>query len=208
MGKKLTARRIWPDVARLLQKRREFRDIRDPNVASSVTAFLAWKAFLIVVRGSATGDEKDQCREVVTRALVEFPILWENAEHFVKSLRPLQSQSANVVGDWYAEPSWTEAQTKGRVAWATRSIGRLHEAMTRKDHRETFAGEIAEHAYAIRSAVLAHGAVHSTGNLFQLIVPRFEDFVARVACAGYAHRAQLPLKEAYEECNVGIITET
>ena len=203
MARNSPTRRIWPDVARLLQKRREFLDIGDPTLASSVTAFLAWKAFLIVARGSTTGDEKSQCRRVVIEALDLYPALWANATSFVRALRPLQSASVNVVGDWYADPSRSQREVLSRVGWAQRSIGKLHAAMERKERDATFASDIADHAYAIRSAALAHGAVHSTGNLFQLIVPSFEDFVARVACARYASRAKLELIAAYEECNLG-----
>jgi len=195
--------RVWPDVPRLLLQRKSFLDIRDTNVASSVTAFLAWKSFLIAARGSFPGPEKLKCVQTVQMALVDNPSLWKDAERFVTALRPLQRESANVVADWYAEPSWTKDAIRGCVERVQRDIGTAYDAIKRQDHTERVAELVGKQAYSIRSATLAHGAVHSTGTLFQRIMPAFEMFVARTACTAYAKRAELDLSTAYEECNVG-----
>jgi hypothetical protein len=189
-------------VPRLLQKRRDFRDLADPSVSSSVTAFLAWKAFLIVARGSSTGIEKIQCRHVVRATAATFPELRAPAKRFASALKAIAAGTPTTVADWYSDPALEADDTRKRVQWAKRSIAKLNETLSSDRVGDSVAEELADHVYAIRSAVLAHGAIHSTGNLFQLVVPAFEDFVSMVACAGYAQRAGITLTEALEECRV------
>lgn len=196
------SRKPWPDVPRLLQRRRHFQDLGDHSVASSVTAFLAWKAFLIVARGSSSGAEKDQCATLTSSMLSQHSDLWLPAVEFAKALKPLSRQTDMMLGDWYADPALSPREFENRVRWARRSIVKLNKDLSSGDRGEAVSKALTDHAYAIRSAVLAHGAIHSTGNLFELIVPAFEEFVSQVACAGYAERARIPLAEALEECRV------
>ena len=196
------SRRPWPDVPRLLQKRREFQHIGDQSVATSVTAFLAWKAFLIVARGSSSGPEKDQCEALVRRMLFKFPELWPTAENFVRTLKTLSTASSSEIADWYADPSLSKKKIEDRVSWARRSIVNMSGALAVRTHTDSQALELAGHAYAVRSAVLAHGAIHSTGNRFAIVVPAFEDLSSQIASAGYAERADIPLSVAFEECHV------
>lgn len=171
-------------------------------MATSVTAFLAWKAYLIVARGSVNGPEKVQCGRLATLMLGKFDELWPTAAAFAKALKPLTVASAVELTDWYADPSLPAKTIDKRVRWAKRSIASVNAAVERQARGDALAEELADHAYAIRSAVLAHGAIHSTGNRFQVIVPLFEEFTSRIACAGYADRAEISLQDAFEECRV------
>lgn len=194
--------RPWSDVPRLLRKRRQFADLGDRSLASSVTAFLAWKAFLVVARGSAAGEEKQQCISTVAEVLSQHPGLWTAAEAFGKALRALRQASPAVVTDWYCDAAWDQAKSKRHVEWALRSIREINERIAAGQRTSAEAAILADHMYAMRSAVLAHVSVQSTGNLFQHLVPPFEQLTCRVACAGYAQRAGLDLSAAESECDV------
>jgi hypothetical protein len=195
-------RRPWPDVPRLLQKRRQFAELGDRSLASSVTAFLAWKALLVVARGSETGDEKQQCIRTVTMALSHHPEFWAEAESFTRALRALTQVSAAVVQDWYCDTAWEPDKSARHAEWATRSIREANELMAEGRKDATLAERVGDHLYAMRSAVLAHASVQSTGNLFQLVVPPFEQLTCHVACGGWADRAGIALDVAMEECDV------
>ena len=189
-------------MPRLLRKRREFGELTDQTVATSITAFMGWKAFLIVARGSHSGAEKAQCEATTVTVLNGFPELWQLTETFANRLRALRQESLPTAADWYCDPSWDQDQTEGRVRWAMRTIKELNEALTAGKRTPAVASLISDHVYAMRSAVLAHTSVQSTGNLFQHIVPSFEALVCALACGGYAARAKISLDQAKTECNV------
>ncbi len=191
----------WPDVPRLLQKRQDFLGL-EAALASSVTAFLAWKAFLIVARGGFQGSEKNQCSELISTALSRHPSLWPCARNFATSLKPLANESPAVVADWYAEESWEPDARERRVSWAKRTLREMAAANEHEKGGSRLLEHLSDHAYAVRSAVLAHGAIHTTANHFERIVPAFEVFVSHVACAGWAERARLSLDAAMMECRL------
>jgi len=196
--------RPWPDVPRLLKKRNDFRQLLgDATLAGSVTAFIAWKAFLIIARGSLDGDEKAQVRGLFRATMgADRDLLWIAASAFVTSLRGIAEGTPQSVADWYADQSWARAKRDGQVDWAKRSIGRLSAAFASGQRSAELAEQVADHVYAVRNAVIAHGAVHTNANHFQRVVPRFEHLTNLVTCAGYATRADLPLSTVMEECCV------
>lgn len=196
-------RRPWPDVPRLLTKRSEFRQLLgDPELAGSVTAFIAWKAFLIVARGIAEGDEKRQVREVFRVALSpDRDVLWDAASRFASALRGIALDSPALIAEWYADQAWEPTKRDSSVEWAKRSIRRLSDGLNAKQRLPELAELLADHAYAVRNAVIAHGAVHTNANHFHRVVPAFEQLVCLVTCAGYAARAGLPLTIVLEECH-------
>lgn len=67
----------------------------------------------------------------------------------------------------------------------------------------TAAYDLGEDMYAVRSAVIAHASIQTTGNLFSNIVPPFGELAARATCGGIAIRASLPLQDILHTAHVG-----
>lgn len=194
--------RPFKDVPRLLQMRSEIQGKKIGEYeTSAVTAFLAWRAFLIVARQTEVGKEKDVCEKKIEEMLKQHNELKEVTEKFVKSLKPLIQQSENVVKDWYCDIA-QEPQYPFSVDTIRQKIKKMNEAFTHPEGWKGISRDITYHAYAIRNCVLAHGTMHSTGNLFQSIMPAFDNFVASIACAGYATQSKITFNEAKEECHV------
>jgi hypothetical protein len=201
-------KRPWQDVPRLLRARARFRtEFEDPNARSSVPAFLAWKALLIVAKGSSQGGERSQCAEAIKHAMASETLLRPHALAFVKNLQPFRSVSPAVVRDWYVDPQLEGPPARERVDYILRQIKRLApltEQPAGSSFREEHLADLADQVYAVRCAVIAHVSVLSTGNLFQTVVPAFEDLTAGVALSAWAERARLTLREAEAETGVHI----
>ena len=192
---------IWPDVQRLLLKRRDFTDLADRSVANSATAFLAWKAFLIVSY-SESAKEQDRCARTVLESLKTFKDLWEDASKFVVALRIFEKASPRLIAEWYCDTELSKEAQNLRVDWALRTIKQLGADVANGRREEKQAKLLAQHMYAMRNAVIAHGAVHTSNQLFQQIVPCFERLTCRVTCASYAIRAEISLEAAMEHLGV------
>lgn len=189
---------LWPDVGRLLRKRREFAGLADKSVANSATAFLAWKAFLIVSYDESA-KEQDRCAATVINALEKFPELWADAEKFVLALQVFERASPRQVAEWYCDSQLDKQAQEKRVEWARRTIKLLKNDLSAGMKGEKQAERVASHMYAMRNAVIAHAAVHSSDMVFQRIVPCFERLTCRVTCATYALRAGMSLEDANRE---------
>lgn len=188
---------LWPDVGRLLRARGQFRSYGTADAASSVPAFLAWKAFLLVARGTDEGSEPSQCAKLIAQSLEACAELTPRAVTLATNLQDFRRVSPAVVQMWFVPDSVGAEQATAEVQGMLRrirSLERFGELNGANGSRAAYTlGGI---CYAIRNAVLAHVNVLSTGNLFQRIVPPFEELVAAVAVAGWAKRAGVSLGDA------------
>jgi len=171
------------------------------GIVTSVTAFLAWKAFLITARSIGARSERDRCVERLLQAQQQQRECRVYAARFAEALEALSEQSNVAIAEWLAADDDDEDTRDGKVARFKREIARL---TSRDDAELTVADQhtIAEYAVYLRHSVIAHGSVHSTGNLFEFVVPKFEDFIASVACQGYASNGGLSFQEAAHECAI------
>lgn len=199
----MSKKRPWPDVPRLLQMRQKVGDIQ-PGIATSLTAFLAWKAFLITAKSVGTGSERERCVERLAEAQKQEAGCRIPAARFADALEVLVEQSNVAIAEWLAADDDDEATRDEKVATFKRKIQRLTPRAKNSGLALSDRWTIAEHAISLRNSIIAHGSVHSTGNLFQFVVPRFESFIAASACQGYAAKAGLTYEEALNECAVGI----
>ena len=184
----------FQDVSRLLQMRSEIREKKIGQFeTSAVTAFLAWRAFLIVARKATGGHEKDFCAKKIKDMLVQHNELKEVTERFVNSLKQFPQQTEEVIKEWYFQPD--------DVPLIMREIKSMNETCIKPEGWKTISWQLTQHLFAIRNCVLAHGTMHSTGNLFQSIMPAFDNFVASIACAGYATQFKIPFSQAKKDCH-------
>jgi|ERR1035437_4293991 hypothetical protein len=197
----LKKQHLWPDVGRLLRKRREFVDLADKSVANSATAFLAWKALLIVSYTESV-KEQDRCATTVSNALENFTELWEDADKFVSALQVFERASPRQVAEWYCDSQLDAQAREKRVEWARRTIKLLKSDLSAGTRGKKQAQLVASHMYAMRNAVIAHAAVHSSDMVFQRIVPCFEHLTCRVTCGSYALRAAMSLEDAMRELGI------
>ena len=186
--------RPFSDVPRLLQMRSEIKGKKIGQFeTNAVTAFLAWRAFLIVARTATGGHEKNFCLKKIKATLEEHNELKEVTESFVNSLKQFTQQPEEVIKEWYSPPN--------DVTIIMREINDMNVECTKPGGWKK-PWPLTEHLFAIRNCVLAHGTMHSTGNLFQSIMPAFDNFIASIACAGYATQSKITFNKAKEECHV------
>lgn len=194
----------WSDALRILRKRQELvRDLKEAELKDSIHAFLAWKAFAIVARGTTPeAREKNQCQELMRLALPAAPEMKEPARLFVRGLEGLVSQSPALMEAWYCEEDWAIEEKQRRTTDAKRRVRRLAPKVHAGDldDPET-AYDIGENMYSVRSAVIAHASVHTGGNLFPHIVVPFGKLAAMTACVGIALRAEVPLQIVLSEAD-------
>lgn len=192
----------WADALRLLRKRQEIaQEIREPLLGDSVQAFMAWRAFLIVARGTYPGvREKAQCQEMLRLALRDYPESQGPASALLKGLVVLSKQIPSTIAPWYTDDDSTEEACRDALEKAQRRF-RSYRAMEGidEDNLDRLATDLGSDVYAIRSAVIAHASVTTSGNLFMAIVPAFTSLVAVCACAGIASRAAVPLAQVMKE---------
>jgi hypothetical protein len=197
-------RRLWPDVPRLLRAREQFSSYQTPDAGISVPAFLAWKAFLIVMRCEEGETEKERCRNSVTLSLRAFrDDLHGESSAFIHALHHFLDETPAVVSDWYL-PTNVDGHPEREVRRIVQDLKRL-EAHSRRMSAEQLAElgpEIADQLYQVRCSVIAHASVLTNGNLFDVIVPAFGRLVAALSLAGWARRAGISLQEAKELNNV------
>ncbi len=195
------SKRRFPDVHRLLSARDNFRELQGEG-ASSVPAFLAWKAFLVVARLECGTSEKHKviasCRESITRF---GPDLEESVKRFSVALSSVNNVPDSVVRDWYVSAEMYEQVSKSyiadEVAQARRRIARMQRAIDRATSCSVFpCEEIGLELYRIRNVVLAHPRVLTGANLFETIVPAFEDLVYRLALAGWGRHTNTSYLDA------------
>jgi len=194
-------RKPWRDVPRLMQMRNRVGDLQ-AGVATSVTAFLAWKAFLITAKSCGTGAERERCISRIAEAISLDHECQHVAGRFADGLLLLADQSNVAVAEWLAVDDDDEVTRDGRVARFKRDVRRMSPRARNSPLPIQDRFTIAECAVAFRHSVIAHGSVHSTGNLFQLIVPPFDDLVCAVTYQGYAQRLGLSLDEVKNDCTV------
>jgi hypothetical protein len=171
-----------------------------PGVATSLTAFLTWKAFLITAKSVGVGAERDKCVKAVAEAIRVDAACQLAAAGFASALELLAEQSPIAIAEWLASDDDEAVARDGKVDRFQRAMRKL---TPRKKAEPLPLGErftVAEYAYSFRNAVIAHGNVHSTGNLFQYLVPKFEELVLSVACVWYADRIGITSAEARHEC--------
>jgi hypothetical protein len=192
----------WPDVPRLLQARARLATVFDEGVVSSVTAFLAWKAFLITAKSLGTGAERDRCTERIRDAIASEPTCARAAARFATALEILSEQSNVAVAEWLVSDGDDADKRDRTVARFRREVGKLTSRGRSEPLAQPDRFSVAEWAFAFRNAVIAHGSVHSTGNLFRLLVPSFDEMVCAVACQGYSTQLGISFEEARDECNV------
>lgn len=93
-------KRSFPDVHRLLWVREDFRALQGDG-ASSVPAFLAWKAFLIVTRLETGSTEKEKvcasCRASIEQMGLE---LDGRINEFAMALSSVNNVTDPVVAEW------------------------------------------------------------------------------------------------------------
>jgi hypothetical protein len=197
---KANARKPWPDVPRLLQQRKKLGEVLGPTVASSVTAFLAWKAFLITAKSQGSGAERDRCRQRIADAIATSTECHLAADKFVAAREMSSAQSNMAVAEWFCLEDTDASARDGIIRRFRTGMRRLSDrapdALLSADDRAF----VAEYCVRLRNSVLAHGSVHSTGNLFEIVVPRFDALVCLVACQGYSERLGVTFPEARAEC--------
>jgi hypothetical protein len=185
----------------LLKQREQIRGMIGRDVATSVTAFLAWKAFLITAKSVGTGSEKNRCIERIAAAVENELACRAAAAQFAFALQILCGKSNVAIAEWVAVDD-DDVEHRDRVVLNfKRDIHRLTPGAKGAPLAVEDRFTIARAAFAIRNAVIAHGSVHSTGDLFGLVVPAFDEFVCAVACQGYAQRLAIPYEEANHECS-------
>lgn len=194
-------RKPWGDVPRLLQQRERISAMLGQDVAASVTAFLVWKAFLITAKSVGTGSEKDRCVERITSAIEQEAACRAAAGQFALALEILCEQSNAAIAEWFAVDDGEAEQRDAVVLNFKRNVRRFTPRAKGAPLPPQDRFTIAYAAFALRNAVIAHGSVHSTGNLFELLVPRFEALICAVACQGYAQRLEISFEEARDECS-------
>lgn len=195
----------WTDALRILRKRRDVgKGLSETSLADSIQAFLAWKAFIIVARGiTPAGREKNQCQELLRQALGGYEELLLPARQFVRGLEALSKQTDGLLQDWYCEEDWQPAEKTERITRMRKSVSRLAAERREEGLRSARSSyDIGENMYAVRSAVIAHASVSTSGNLFPHIVGPFGELASLSACAGIALRAAVQLQEVIEQADV------
>jgi len=112
-----------------------------------------------------------------------------------------------VVEEWYVikdELSQLSADSRiARVQSKQRKLKRLFDQVRGSESIADLGPQIADELYDIRNSVLAHVSVLSTGNLFDVVIPRFEQLVADVATCGWAIVAGVEYQTAKGFLNAG-----
>ncbi len=194
----------WKDALRILRKRQGIvSDLSETALADSIQAFLAWKAFVIVARGTTpTAKEKNQCQELLRLALGAYPQIVAPADGFVRGLEALARQSDAMLEDWYCEEDWEQDLRRARITQARRRVRQLGASRARGALADpSVAYDLGQDMYAVRSAVIAHASVNTSGNLFPAIVGPFGQLAAVGACAGIALRSGTSLERVMGEAH-------
>lgn len=166
------------------------------GIATSVTAFLAWKAFLITAKSQGSGSERDKCIPRIAEAIGAATECSSAAVAFASALEHLAAQSNAQIAEWLASDADEVPARDAKVARFKREVRRLSRRELDGSLSEEGRFLVAGCAFAIRNSVLAHGSVHSTDGLFAHVVPAFDEFVCAVACQGYAKQIGATFSEA------------
>lgn len=202
MSPRRQLRKLWPDVPRLLTASHDFASADSPDTHYSVPAFMAWKALLIVVRGENEETEKRQCIESIHKSLSAYPKeLRAPLAAFAKAADRFRSTSRNEMAEWFCSPG--DRNTSATVTATLKAIQSLQRVPSMPDEQlPGLSDELGAVLYNMRSAVIAHAAVFTRSNLFDVVVPAFTRLVAGLAMAGWAGRAGASWAEAEEVANV------
>lgn len=202
-------RRFLPDVPRLLKSKDQFRTLASPDAASSIAAFLAWKAFLLVARAETDASEKRRCQSSVVKTLRHFPDeLFPNVRAFADTLqlfRDPRAASAEVFNEWFISLDDAAALSRDEIARERGRIARSIERLGHLTNTESTALLVSEGAllgeqlYRIRNSVIGHASVVTGMVLFDRIVPEFERVVSDLALFGRARLASMTAEEALKE---------
>jgi hypothetical protein len=200
--------RFLADVPRLLRAKEQFRSLSSIDAASSIPAFLAWKAFLIVARQESAPTEKRRCQDSVAETLKAFPdeVMGPTRE-FVENLQLLRNPrmaSPSVVEDWFISmddlTSLQRDQLTIQRERILRSIERLDRALQGDGRLLLNEGDaIGEQLYRVRNSVIGHASVVTGMVLFDRIVPAFESLVSELALLGRARLGNISAYDARAE---------
>jgi hypothetical protein len=194
------------DAVRLLEKRRTFEsEVSDPAHYLSISAYLSWRAFIIVSRGTCDGSsETEKTQQLIVRAFLDHPGLQRYLIPFAKAIREIARASDITMREWYCDPDLPGDVQSRRVEDARRRIKRIvHDVLGDGTLSINTCYDIGQDIYAIRSAVIAHASITTGGNLFDATVESFADVVAIASCAGIADRSKLPVDEVMRIVHVG-----
>lgn len=174
-----------PDVGRLLRLRTKVkRELLGPDVASSITAFIAWKACLVAAATERGDDEQTQVESLLETALKQQPsLLRDPLMDFVQALRGLASPEITpmVKQDWLEDPEHPNLGSE--VERVLRQLKTLETKLAQIPDNDLwrFASELTPHLRRVRHVVIGHARVMTTTVQFEKIVPAFEELTARLA---------------------------
>jgi hypothetical protein len=171
------------DVPRLLALKRQVRAlVLGEDTASSVAAFIAWKAMLLVSNAQAGSGESERVKAGVTMCLRNHPEQLRPAlRSFMAALKRLSASDVtpSVRGEWI-EDCREDGQDVDSIL---RSVRQLAEQLpgTPDDRLWTLGPAVALNLRRIRHVVIGHARVTTGTPLFAAIVNSFEDLVTELA---------------------------
>jgi hypothetical protein len=172
-----------PDVPRLLALKHQVREsILGEETASSVSAFIAWKALLLASQAEVGGSEIARLKATVVECLRRYPKELRPAlTSFVVALTRVSGPDVtpSVKSEWMGDPG----ELAGEVDRVLRSVKQLSRRLpeTPDDRLWTLAEEVALRLRQIRHVVIGHARVTTGTPLFATIVKPFEELVTQLA---------------------------
>lgn len=177
------AREIVPDVPRLLRLKQQVRtSVLGDETASSIAAFIAWKAFLLASMVEEGGDEADRVERTVAACLRHYPVqMRPPLASFVVGLKRLSGPDITPAlrMEWLGQPQKIGNEVERIVRSVKRLVRELPE--TPDDKLWMIAPSVGEHLRHVRHVVIGHARVTTGTPLFPMIVRPFEDLVAQLA---------------------------
>jgi hypothetical protein len=171
-----------PDVLRLIELKRKVRElVLGEETASSVAAFIAWKA-LLLASNVERGSEHERLQAATANCLRNYPNeLRSSLTAFVLALRHLSGPDITpaIRADWIGDPRGVGQE----VERVLRDIKQLVIVLPKTADKDLpkLARSIAAHLARIRNVVIGHAQVTTGTPLFPIIVRPFEDLVTKVA---------------------------
>jgi hypothetical protein len=173
------------EVDRLLRLKQTARiTLLRPDVASSVAAFIAWKALLLAANAENGPNERQRLRKAVRGALQAEPnALRPAVEEFVEGLQRLSRSDVTpmVRRDWFAQEG--AVGQREQADDVIRSAKRLRRRLTELQDGDVaeISSELVDRMCDVRNAVIGHVRVTTETPFFGTIVTPFETLAASVA---------------------------
>jgi hypothetical protein len=174
---------LMPDVPRLLALKQQVRrSVLGEDTASSVAAFIAWKALLLISNAQPGSGEADRIQAGVRTSLRSSPgQLRPAVQSFVGALKRLSASDVtpSVRAEWMEDPRGEEED----IDAVLRSVKHLANQISRAPDEElwTLAPAIALNLRRVRHVVIGHVRVTTGSPLFSAIVNPFENLVTQLA---------------------------